>query len=197
MGSANEWWRHYVTYSLIGWAHGQNEPWLLILIIQLGHNFAHVTTAQNTGHVSNSNLISSLFFMFDKYLFSQDLNYELKKLYEIGQTAQNIQPQQSPTNTISLWALSVPNMHIIRLYNINMMSLWLLWRPPIVTTLFLLYFNYVYFHCHANVVLLEIKFNKVYIMQALQAAITDTTILEPKIYRSQWLITPHLKTRNT
>ena len=38
------------------------------------------------------------------------------------------------------------------------MSLWLLWRPPIVTTLFLLYFNYVYFHCHANVVLLEIKF---------------------------------------
>ena len=35
------------------------------------------------------------------------------------------------------------------------MSLWLLWRPPMVTTLFLLYFNYVYFHCYATVLYWE------------------------------------------
>ena len=32
MRSANERWRYIVTSSLIGWAHAQNDPWLLIMM---------------------------------------------------------------------------------------------------------------------------------------------------------------------
>ena len=48
------------------WAHNWNLMQIIILvimilIIQSGHNFAHVTTAQLLWHVQNCDLIESLF----------------------------------------------------------------------------------------------------------------------------------------
>ena len=48
-----------------------------ILIIQLGHKFAHATTARLSWHVQSCGLICSLAFMSERYILLKDLNYEL------------------------------------------------------------------------------------------------------------------------
>ena len=50
---------------------------LMILMIQWGHKFAHVTTAQLSWHVQNYDLIGSLFVKEEQHEFSQDLHHKL------------------------------------------------------------------------------------------------------------------------
>ena len=48
-----------------------------ILMIRFGHNFAHVPTAQLSGHVQNCGQIESSKFELEQNAFSRDLNNEL------------------------------------------------------------------------------------------------------------------------
>ena len=52
----------------------------MILMIQSGHKFAHVTTAQLSWHVQNCDLVSYLFIKQKQHDFLQDLGYELINL---------------------------------------------------------------------------------------------------------------------
>ena len=58
------------------------------------------------------------------------------------------------------------------------MSLWLLWWPPIVTTIFLLYFNCVYFHYYGK---------KIYCYWYLRTKTSISTVLGLYLCVSSWL----------
>ena len=64
------------------WVHNWNLVKILfaviiIVMIQLGHNFAHVTTAQLSWHEESCDLIWSLFSKQERHTSVQDLDYEL------------------------------------------------------------------------------------------------------------------------
>ena len=75
----------YFTKSL--WAHDWNLEkilFTLILIIEVGHYFAHVMTAQLSWYMQNGDLIGWLFLSNNKVIFFQVLDYKLMNTWWFG-----------------------------------------------------------------------------------------------------------------
>ena len=97
-------------YLLLPVTHLTNDLWhhrwrfffavIFILMMQPGHEFAHVTTALLSWHVQNYVLVRSLFFTKSNTIFFQDLDYELINCLWHG-SSDHANPSWQPCHLIS------------------------------------------------------------------------------------------------